>query len=146
VLGAGLLPAQEPDFLVRTAPYDAETLDAVGRMPVQDEGRVKPLLSLVRVTLLQVHERAGGVQIPDEPRFGPLAGEKLSPEEWALDMLLYPQQAAHYPVFVVTDRDVLDVLNLSSVARRKRDRYSWNELSPGYDRAGELHEEYSRIP
>ncbi|MDA0374568.1 MAG: cytochrome c biogenesis protein CcsA [Planctomycetota bacterium] len=128
----------------RTAPYDAELVHAFRTLPVQDGGRIKPFESLVQVTLLKLNEKRS-VSIPDEPMYGALAGVRLSAMEWALDVLLYPDQASDYPVFVVTDSEALRIIGLSEVAKRKRDRYSWNELAPGIDRLRPYYDEYRRI-
>ncbi|MGA1524106.1 MAG: cytochrome c biogenesis protein, partial [Planctomycetota bacterium] len=56
-----------------------------------------------------------------------------------------PDQASDYPVFVVTDSEALRIIGLSDVAKRKRDRYSWNELAPGIDRLRPYYDEYRRI-
>jgi uncharacterized membrane protein YhhN len=128
----------------RTEPYDPALVHAFRTLPVQDGGRVKPFESLIQVTLLKLNEKRS-VSIPDEPMFGALAGDRLSAMEWALDVLLYPEQASDYPVFVVTDSEALRIIGLSEVAKRKRDRYSWNELASGIDRLRPYYDEYRRI-
>ncbi|MGA1605948.1 MAG: hypothetical protein ACO4CT_03120, partial [Planctomycetota bacterium] len=128
----------------RTEPYDPALVHAFRTLPVQDGGRIKPFESLAQVTLLRLNEKRS-VSIPDEPMYGALAGDRLSAMEWALDVLLYPDQASDYPVFVVTDSEALRIIGLSDVAKRKRDRYSWNELAPGIDRLRPYYDEYRRI-
>jgi ABC-type transport system involved in cytochrome c biogenesis permease subunit len=128
----------------RSAPYDPALVHAFRTLPVQDGGRVKPFESYVQVVLLRLNEKRS-VSIPDEPMYGALAGDRLSAMEWALDVLLYPDQASDYPVFVVTDSEALRIIGLSEVAKRKRDRYSWNELAPGIDRLRPYYDEYRRI-
>jgi ABC-type transport system involved in cytochrome c biogenesis permease subunit len=128
----------------RTAPWDPEVVHAFRTLPVQDGGRIKPLETIAQVTLLRLNEKRS-VQIPDEPRFGALAGEKLSAMEWAMDMLFHPEQASEYPVIVVTDSEALRIIGLSETAKKKRDRYSWNELAPGIERLRGYYDEYRRI-
>ena len=38
--------------------------------------------------------------------------------EWALDVMLLPEQAADYPVFTVPNRDALVVIGLADTARK----------------------------
>ncbi|MBI5853526.1 MAG: cytochrome c biogenesis protein CcsA [Planctomycetes bacterium] len=128
----------------RTAPYDTELVAAFERLPVQSEGRVKPFLAFTEYLLLRLNERRS-FTIPDSEAFGELAGQRLSSVEWALDLMLYPEQADTYPVIVVPDRDVLDLIGLSSIANTKRQRHSWNEFGPGIERLQEYAREYGRI-
>ena len=130
----------------RTEPYPARILDAARELPVQANGRIKPFMTQAQYLLLRLKE-VSSLRLPDDPKFGALAGEKLEATAWALDVMLHPEQAADYPVFRVTDREVLDWVGLSNVYvdRKKRDSYSWNELSPAYDRVWQFHGEYTQI-
>ena len=139
--GAATSPRVEP---ARLQPWDPAVVHRMRMLPVQELGRVKPFMTFAQYLLLRLNER-GTVRIPDEARFGTNAGAKLNETEWALDVLLYPEQAADYPVILVTDSEALQLIGLSEVARQKRDRYSWNELAPGLPRLTEFAEEYSRI-
>ena len=130
--------------LQRTAPYDAELLDALAGVPIQQGGRVKPFRTFAEYTLLPLNERRS-FTVPNEARFGALAGHKMSPVEWALDMLLYPVQADEYPVIVVPDREILDLIGLSAIADTKRGRHSWNELQPGIQRLVPFAREFEAI-
>lgn len=128
----------------RTLPYDQELIAAFARLPVQSEGRIKPFLAFTEYLLLRLNERRS-FTIPDSEAFGEIAGQRLSSVEWALDLMLYPEQADTYPVIVVPDRDVLDLIGLSSIANTKRQRHSWNEFGPGIERLQEYAREYGRI-
>lgn len=128
----------------RTRPYDPELVHAFRALPVQDQGRIKPVESVAQVLLLKLNGKRS-VSVPDEPEFGDIAGDTLSSAEWLMDMLLYQEQAVDYPVFVVTDSEVLRIVGLSSVAKRKRDRYSYRELAPGIEKLAGFFDEYSRI-
>lgn len=133
------------DIAPRSAPWPAEVEAAMRELPVMSQGRVKPFMTQVQYLLLRLKE-VRSLRLPDDdPKLGEVAGEKLSPTAWALDVLLHPAQAADYPVFRVTDSEELDWVDLSSIVKKRRDSYSWNELSPAYERIWEFRSEYMKI-
>ena len=77
--------------------------------------------------------------------FGAAAGTRLSPVEWALDTLFYPELAAEYPVFQVQTSEVIHALGLPLDGKQKRDRYSFRELAVGEEQLMELVQRYSAI-
>jgi ABC-type transport system involved in cytochrome c biogenesis permease subunit len=137
---AAALPAQgeathDHHAHARTAPWDPEAVAAFGKLPVLDDGRVKPMSTLASYLLLRVHGRRTF-------RDGDVS---LTPVEWLLDVLFYPEQAEGYRSFLVTDSEVLDAIGLSDVVRNKRDRYSFRELAPGGQKLFEFAQQYNRI-
>ncbi len=150
--GAGSLAAQAPDAAtphdtpsVRTTPYPVSVLDVAERMPVQEDGRLKPLLTHASYLLLRVHGRRT-LRLPDEASFGPLAGTSVTPTEWALDMLLFPEQADRYPAFLLQSSEVADAIQLGHDQKRKRDRYSYDELRPALGNLFTLARRYGHRP
>jgi ABC-type transport system involved in cytochrome c biogenesis permease subunit len=155
-LAAGSFPAQEAPR--RTAPWDPEVVDLFRTLAVQEAGRVKPLDTAVSFLLLRICGKRSATT-PD--------GEKLSPMEWALDCMFYPEQAANYRVFQIQTSDVLDALELSDGklmaalgltsikelddlglsqrVRKKRDRYPYAALATVRDRLFELGRRFSAI-
>jgi len=89
-LGGAQRPAGEP-----------EAVAAFGRLPVLAEGRIKPLDSVARSTLLVIQGRQR-VMAPDR--------SELTPDEWLLDVLFAPEKADQYRVFVVDDTDLLSLI------------------------------------
>ncbi|HMD61458.1 MAG TPA: cytochrome C biogenesis protein, partial [Opitutaceae bacterium] len=85
-LGGAQRPAGEP-----------EAVAAFGRLPVLAEGRIKPLDSVARSTLLVIQGRQR-VMAPDR--------SELTPDEWLLDVLFAPEKADQYRVFVVDNTDL----------------------------------------
>jgi ABC-type transport system involved in cytochrome c biogenesis permease subunit len=71
---------------------------AFGRLPVLAEGRIKPLDSVARSTLLVLQGRQR-VVTPD--------GSEITPDEWLLDVLFVPEKADGYRTFVVDNSDLL---------------------------------------
>jgi ABC-type transport system involved in cytochrome c biogenesis permease subunit len=98
------------------------TLDAASRIPVQDQGRVKPLSTFADFTLLNIHHRRT-FQLAD--------ARKLNGIEWFLRTALFPDATADERVFRIEDSDVLDEIGLGAIKRKRRDLYSYAELSRG---------------
>ena len=120
----------------RTAPWPRELVELAERLPVQEGGRVKPLLTHARYLLLRLNGRQS-VKTP--------AGEKLGPVEWLLDLFFFPEISEDYPVFLVQDEQVIEAIGLRLEGKQKRDRYSFRELRPGVGRLFELGRQYDRI-
>ncbi len=91
-----------------------------GALPVLDGGRVKPLDTVARASLLMF----SGKQTAR-------AGEKrLGPSEWLLDVVGAPEKADAYKVFMVND---LDVLSLAGKTQQDGRYYSFADLAPARD-------------
>jgi ABC-type transport system involved in cytochrome c biogenesis permease subunit len=113
---------------------------AFGRLPVLAEGRIKPLDSVARSTLLVIQGRQR-VVTPD--------GSELTPDQWLLDVLFVPEKADTYRTFVIDNTDLLLLIGkndanlaihykssaeqleaiLDFLPTRQR-RMSFNEISP----------------
>jgi len=134
----------------RTYAYTKEMLDAAGEIPVQHMGRIKPLSTVASFSLLKINGKRK-YTIPVESEL-PTAGEKLDPTGWLLDVLLFPEQAAKYEVFLVEESAVLEGVGLHFEDRKRRDRYSYDQLTPARQkilmaaRAAHTKEERSRSP
>jgi ABC-type transport system involved in cytochrome c biogenesis permease subunit len=117
----------------RTAPWSEHALELAERLPVQDGGRIKPLSTFANFTLLRFNGKRS-VTTPD--------GGKLEALPWLLDVLFYPEQAADYAMFKVDDIQAVEAAGIDVSGKQKRDRYSFNELRPGFERLFELANEY----
>jgi ABC-type transport system involved in cytochrome c biogenesis permease subunit len=98
----------------RVRGFDVEKF---GRMPVLEGGRVKPLDSVARNTLLMIR---GKQSVPSE-------GRSIGPDEWILDLLFRPAVADKMPVFVINDPDVLGLMGFKQSSARY---YSFEQLIP----------------
>ncbi|MGJ3244175.1 MAG: cytochrome c biogenesis protein [Opitutales bacterium] len=107
--GAGL---HSPDF---ERPY---AIRAVAELPVQVGGRLKPLDSVARNSLLILAKKQT-VETPD--------GRKLSAIEWLMDVTMRPEVADDYKVFKIEFPDDLGLVGLAQPGQR---HYSFNELRP----------------
>jgi ABC-type transport system involved in cytochrome c biogenesis permease subunit len=97
--------------------YDLVTFS---QLPVLVNGRVKPLDTVARSSLLTMQGRQR-VRAPN--------GRTLTPAEWLLDMLYQPHQADHYQVFEVTHPDILAMLNLAAEDGAGKKRFSLRQLA-----------------
>jgi ABC-type transport system involved in cytochrome c biogenesis permease subunit len=99
--------------------WDPAMVELFARLPVQDDGRVKPFSTLARFTLLGMN---GMSSTRTE------AGDPLSATEWLMDCLFFPELAMRHPCFVVQDAEALDAVGISHEGRNRRDRYSYADL------------------
>ncbi|MBI5093672.1 MAG: cytochrome c biogenesis protein CcsA [Candidatus Hydrogenedentes bacterium] len=111
-----------PPTVQKRTPWDSEILAAFSKMPVQDDGRVKPLDTFAQFRLLRFNGKRECVT-PWK--------ETLSPIAWLLDSLFYPELAEQYKMFVVPSWDALDAAGIKHEGKNKRDRYSYVELFTG---------------
>jgi len=111
------------------ADWSERTVELAEELPVQDGGRVKPLGTYARVFLLRLSGRRG----PDATAL-------------LLDAVFRPEEASGRRVFLVQDSGVLEQLGLDlDDDRKRRDRWSYEELRPGLPRLFQLAHEYAGI-
>lgn len=120
----------------RTEPWSQEVVDAFGALPVQADGRVKPLSTYVGFKLYAINGKRSWTL--EEGTGLPTAGETLDPVRWALDVAFHGEQAQHYECFLVNDKKALEQIGLDFPNRKRRDRFSYAQLSPGRSRLDQL--------
>lgn len=127
-------------------PWPGEAVDVFGRIPVQDDGRVKPMLTVAHWTLIELHGKSRLAtltpeEIREHPSSMPAGREgvprKLSATEWLMDVLFRPSQAREYPVFLVDDSNAVTAIGVSA-KKKRRNYYSYQELLPGRAKLSEL--------
>jgi ABC-type transport system involved in cytochrome c biogenesis permease subunit len=139
---AALCFASVPSFATaqeteqRARPWSEPTLEAFGSIPIQDGGRIKPISTFASFTLL----RLNGKRAVTTP-----SGEKLDPVAWLLDVVFFPESAAHVKCFLVSDSDAITAIGVPIEGRKKRDRWSYAELQPGMDKLFALAHQYDAI-
>ncbi len=111
------------------------TLDALGRLPVQDGGRVKPLSTFAGFTLLRVNGRREVANGDD----------KLSPDAFLFETLMRPEVAATLPLFLVAEGAAIDAIGLDASAKKRRARWTFDELRPAVPRLFELAHEWGAV-
>lgn len=116
-------PIPSKNFLAKidsTSIWEDGALYLAKRLPIQSEGRVKPWNTYARFLLLRFSGRTF-VRLND--------GTKLTPIQWLLDCLFFPEISNKYPIFIVHDERVLESFGIKTHGKR-RDRYSYEELIP----------------
>jgi ABC-type transport system involved in cytochrome c biogenesis permease subunit len=108
--------------LFPSRPKSEHDLRAFGRLPVLVNGRIKPLDTVARTSLLVLQGRQ---------RVVAPGGRTLSPVEWLLDMLYKPALANSYPVFEIVHPDVLALVNLTPADGVGKKRFSYDQLGGG---------------
>ena len=115
--------------------WDKETLKRLSTLPVQDNGRIKPLDTIANVALLKFNGKRSCTN---------LAGERITAIEWLADCLCYPEQAKQYKSFRVDNADVMAALGLAF--EKKRDRYAYADLAKGRSKLMTLAQQYGPLP
>jgi len=80
--------------------------DGFGRLPILVNGRLKPMDTVARTSLLMLQDR----QRVSSPTTGNLVE---SPTEWLLDVLFRPEIADTYPVVAIDNPDLLSLLGFT---------------------------------
>ncbi|WP_068772892.1 cytochrome c biogenesis protein [Termitidicoccus mucosus] len=114
-IAAAIRPAKN-----KTA-FDTE---GFARLPVLADGRIKPLDTVARSTLLRIQGRQN-VKTGD--------GRRLTPAEWLLDAAFRPDEAARHRVFEITHPDLLALLQLRTDDGDGGKRFSLDQLAPRLD-------------
>lgn len=96
-------------------------VNAFGRLPVLVNGRLKPLDTVARSSLLQLQGRQT-VTTPD--------GRRLQPAEWLLDVAFRPNLADAYQHFEIVNPDVLAIFELRAADGQGEKRFSLKQLQP----------------
>lgn len=136
------VPVVDTQSRHRQQPWSATVVDAARAIPVQHEGRIKPLDTLASFALYTIHGRR-------DLKFG-WGGQDdkvtLTPSEWLLDVFFYPDQAADYPLFRIENNEVFQALWPEEKHARKMDLefVSYNQLRPVGDRLMQMASDIDR--
>jgi ABC-type transport system involved in cytochrome c biogenesis permease subunit len=128
-----LQPPKDKDF----------AFNEFGQLPITANGRIEPIDSLARNSLLQLREKQ---TLNTEPwkawNEHPLI---LSATAWLANVMMNPAVADAWPVFRVDNPDLLSLLKLPEKNEAKQcdgKHYSWNQITPALDT---LEKEYHRV-
>jgi ABC-type transport system involved in cytochrome c biogenesis permease subunit len=112
--------------LRRPAPPGEFDITGFSELPVLVNGRVKPLDTVARTSLLMMQGRQR-VAAPE--------GRSITPNEWLLDAFFKPEVATRYATFEIVHPDVLALLNLTTDVGAGGKRFALSQLLP---RLGDL--------
>ena len=117
-----------------------------GKLPVVFNGRLKPMDSLARNSLLQIHE----TQTLDlEPWASDWQKHPTIPAiQWLANVMMNPQVADDWPVFRVDNPDLTAFLKLPErnlAQHQDGEHYSWNQIAPALDALDKEDERVEKI-
>jgi ABC-type transport system involved in cytochrome c biogenesis permease subunit len=115
VFASALLLAAWP--AIKPAPRSDFDVEGFGRLPSLEGGRVKPIDTFARNTLLMIRSKSTV----------PVDGKSLSATRWLLDSAFKPETSDTYPAFVVDDPEVL---GLAGLAQGKGRYFAYWQLEP----------------
>ncbi len=102
-----------------------------GELPVTANGRVQPMDSLARNSLLQLRERQRLYLEPWKEWYE--KQKSISAIEWLANVMMNPVVADAWPVFRVDHPDLVSLLKLPEKDRAKQSdgkHFSWNQIQP----------------
>jgi len=108
--------------LVPHSPAGPFDLAGFGRLPVLANGRLKPLDSIARSSLLMLQGRQS-LRMEN--------GRSVSPEEWLLEVFYRPDLADNYRIFRIDHPEVLSLFGLGADVTSGQVRFSFAQLQPG---------------
>lgn len=133
VLSVFLMAGVAAEPAAAPAAWDRQTVALFSTLAIQDAGRVKPLDTYAAFKLLKFRGRRACLG---------LDGKSLTPMEWFLDCLFRPELAKQYNAFRVDNDEV--IVAIGATAKKKRDYYSYNDLSASRGKLMELGHLYMR--
>ena len=98
--------------------WDEATLELMATLPVQENGRIKPLSAYAAQMLYLVHGRRDMKLDTDGDG---KTDTTLLPTEWFLDVLFQPSVAADFPLFRIENVEVLDAIGIEHQSGQRFD-------------------------
>jgi ABC-type transport system involved in cytochrome c biogenesis permease subunit len=131
-----LQPPKDKDF----------AFNEFGKLPVVFDGRLKPMDSLARNSLLQIRQTQ---TIDLEPWKSWNESPKIiSATEWLANVMMNPQVADAWPVFRVDNPDLITAMKLpekNEAQHQDGEHYSWNQIAPSFDLLNTNYERVQKI-
>lgn len=121
----GAIPPSDIREVAAYSPWSEEVIEVASRIPVQDNGRIMPLLTYARFSMMTFH---GSVTM--KVKSGGTV-HKIGPVAWYLDCLFRPELANDLPLFLMDDTELLRPFGI--LTKKRRARLSYNEILDGGD-------------
>ena len=115
-----------------------------GRLPVTFNGRVKPMDSVARNSLLEIREKQ---TLNTEPWKAWNESPKIiSATEWLANVMMNPAVADNWPCFRVDNPDLISLLKLPEKGEKSDGKhYSWKQLEPMFETLGKENNRVQKI-
>jgi len=114
-----------------------------GKLPIVFNGRLKPMDSLARNSLLEIREKQ---TLDTEPWKDWNQNPKIiSANEWLITVMMNPTVADDWPVFRVDNPELITLLKLperNAAEQQDGKHYSWSQIAPSVDL---INKEYGRV-
>jgi len=118
---------------LKPAPDKTYAFSQFGKLPILSNGRVQPMDSLARNSLLQIREKQEANLEPwkgafDKPRM-------ISATEWLATLMLDPATADQWPVIRVDNPELIALLKLPGrdlAQKQDGKHYSWAQMEPSF--------------
>ena len=113
------------------APDKTFNFTEFGKLPVLASGRIQPMDSLARNSLLQIREKQEANLEPWKGAFG--KPRIISAKEWLATVMMDPATADQWPVVRVDNQELISLLKLpgKDLAQKQDGKhYSWAQIQP----------------
>jgi len=130
ILLTGLMAAWFLSTL-RTEPDKTFNFTEFGKLPILSSGRVQPMDSLARNSLLQIREKQEANLEPWKGAFG--KPHIISATEWLATVMMDSATADQWPVIRVDNQELISLLKLpgKDLAQKQDGKhYSWSQIQP----------------
>jgi len=114
------------------------------RLPLVFNGRLKPMDSLARNSLLEIREKQ---TLNTEP-WKDWDPKIISANEWLINVMMNPEVADAWPVFRIDNPDLVTLLKLpeaNPAQQQDGKHYSWNQIAPSFDLISKENERVQKI-
>lgn len=116
---------------LRSAPDKTFAFGQFGKLPILSNGRIQPMDSLARNSLLQIREKQ---EANLEPWKSHMAHPKIiSATEWLTTVMMDPATSDKWPVFRVDNPELIALLKLPAKDETQQQdgkHYSWAQMQP----------------
>ena len=120
--------------------WDPELVKEFGSMAIQADGRIKPVSTWAGFELLAINgKRKVRFESNDEKI-------TIKPTEWVLDVMFRNELAEQMNVFQVEDDGVLDMIEMPHDKKKRRDRYSMEQLKKHLSQVDAKRHEIAKKP
>ena len=123
---------------------DSFHFNEFGKLPVVFNGRLKPMDSLARNSLLEIREKQ---TLNTEP-WNDWDPKIISANEWLANVMMNPAVADAWPAFRVDNPELITKLNLperNPAQQQDGKHYSWNQIAPSFDSLNNENERVQKI-
>jgi ABC-type transport system involved in cytochrome c biogenesis permease subunit len=118
-----------------------------GQLPVTANGRIEPMDSLARNSLLEIREKQ---TLNAEPwKEWNQSPKMVSADEWLANVMMNPSVADDWPAFRVDNPDLVSLLKLPDRDPLKKSdgkHYSWNQIQPMLDTFSKENDRVQKVP